>query len=178
MILARKEFEIVDLGECRLKWFFCELTTYFYRILLAKNIDFFKETSVYFPKLSPAALLIVDLCGSRLKWLFFELVRVWNFTIVDLSDSRLKVPQQTSSVFVRCSNLGYVVSSPHQKSEFGARGSQTLLETSKTVSRSPGKCTWPSVYSEVSNLKISYLERGGPKYTLAPPLLKISAEEL
>ena len=75
----------VDLSD-----FFCELTTYFYRILLAKNIDFFKETSVYFLKFSPAALLIVDLCGSRLKWLFFELVRVWNFTIVDLSDSRLK----------------------------------------------------------------------------------------
>ena len=89
-----------------------------------------------------------------------------------------KVLQQRSSVFILCSNLGYVVSSPHQKSEFGVRGSQPLLESSETVSMSSGKCVRPPVCSGVSNPKISYLERGGGKVPFAPPLLKISAGEL
>ena len=62
--------------------------------------------------------------------------------------------QQRSSVFIHCSNLGYVVSSPHQKSEFGVRGSQTLLECSETVSMSSGKCIRPPVCSGVFNPRI------------------------
>ena len=66
----------------------------------------------------------------------------------------VKVLQQRSSVFIHCSNLGYVVSSPHQKSEFGVRGSQTLLESSETVSMSSGKCIRPPVCSGVFNPRI------------------------
>ena len=89
-----------------------------------------------------------------------------------------KVPLQMSSVFIHCSNLGCVVWPPHGKSEFGVRGSQTLLGSSETVSMSSGKCIQPSVCSGVSNPKISYLERGGANDRLAPPLVKMSVGEL
>ena len=75
-------------------------------------------------------------------------------SVVESIWSKLKVLQQRSSVFIHCSNLGYVVSSPHQKSEFGVRGSQTLLESSETVSMSSGKCIRPPVCSGVFNPKM------------------------
>ena len=87
-----------------------------------------------------------------------------------LSRLGLKVPRQRSPQSFGCLTFDFVVSRPDRKPRFRARGPRMYPETSKTVSMSPVKCTRPSVCSEHSNPKISYLGGGGGHLPNGPPL--------